>query len=230
MRAPKRIHDVSINAPPETTCTLPLRFYTVWAISGTNTTAAVTISAGQAADSTGVKYLNGPGHSWSVANGNAANGYQGGTTLPNGTTILFFECWGASGYCSFASTSLTPTLPTGYNTYYRRVFSLLTNSSGALPAVAPTEVYGGSMPVWLPAQITDINAATPTTATRTLYTLSVPTGIKVQVLGRSPANAFGNGVTGIYTSPDETDVAPSASNIYIPIPPMTKDIAVLPLL
>jgi hypothetical protein len=95
------------------------------AISGTHTTAAVTISSGQATDSTNAAYITCAGYSWAVSNGNAINGYAGGTTLPNSSTIHFFICNGASGTGSFASTSLTPTFPTGYNTYTRRVFSLL---------------------------------------------------------------------------------------------------------
>lgn len=184
------------------------------AISGTNTTAAVTISSGQAADSTGAKLLVGPGHSWAVSNGNAANGYQGGTTLPNSSTIHFFECFGSSGYCSFASTSLTPTLPTGYNSNYRRIFSIQTNGSGALIPINAVEGAGGSMIAWLVTQVADVNGATPTTANRTLYALSVPSGIKVQPFIRASGAALNNGTSGIFTSPDETDVAPAAFNVY----------------
>lgn len=180
------------------------------AISGTNTTAAVTISSGQATDSSGVRLLNSPGHSWLVGNGNAANGYQGGTTLPNSTTIHFFECLGGSGYCSFASTSLAPTLPAGY-AYYRRIFSLLTNSSGALNVVSPIETAGGAMLAWLATQVADINGVTPSTASRTLYTLSVPQGIKVQVMGRLYSTTISGGQMILLTSPDETDVAPSST-------------------
>ena len=82
------------------------------AIIGTSTTAAINISAGQASDSTNVTQLVGAsGFSWGVGNGNAANGYQGGTTLPNSSTIHVFICGGTSGTCSFGSTSTTPTAP-----------------------------------------------------------------------------------------------------------------------
>lgn len=86
------------------------------AISGTSTTAAVTISSGAASDSTTAIELIGSGYSWAVSNGDAANGYQGGTTLPNSSTIHFFLCNGGSGTTSFASTSLTPSCPSGYAT------------------------------------------------------------------------------------------------------------------
>lgn len=114
-----------------------------------NITAAITISKGQASDSTLAALLAISGNtSWAVSNGNAINGYAGGTTLPNSSTIHFFICSGTSGVGTFASTSLTPTFPTGYTTYNRRIFSLMTNSSGSLLAnMAGTELDGGALQI-----------------------------------------------------------------------------------
>lgn len=172
-----------------------------------NISASMTITAGQATDSTNAATIAGGSFSWNITNGNAINGYQGGTTLPNSSTIHFFACTGASGTGSFASTSLTPTLPSGYSTCYRRIFLLITNSSGVLTAGVPLETDGGSMLYWLSTQVLDISTSALGSASRTLYTLSVPAGIKVAVYGRATGwTLSGNSV--LFTSGDESDVAP----------------------
>lgn len=142
-----------------------------------NTVSSMTISAGQAADSTNAVYITGGTFSWNITNGNAINGYQGGTTIPNSSTIHFFVCTGGSGTGSFASTSLTPTLPSGYNTSYRRIFSLRSNSSGVLLAGAATEIEGGGYKYALTTAVLDQNA-TSANGTPSLTTItSVPTGL-----------------------------------------------------
>lgn len=184
-------------------------------IAGTSTTATLTVTAGSAADSTNVQRLSLGSTSWAVTNGNAANGYQGGATLPNSSTIHFFIMFGTSGTASFASLSATaPTLPSGY-TLFRRIFSLKTTAAGALIPGTAIEDAGGAMIFYLTTQVLDINATT-TTANRTLAVLSVPLGIKVQPLGRGGlTTATSSGM--IFTSPDETDVAPSAgTNSAVP--------------
>jgi hypothetical protein len=178
-------------------------------IAGTSTSASLTVATGKAVDSTAVNILNlALAASWSVSNGNAINGYQGGTTLPNSSTIHFFICSGVTGTGVFASLSLTPTLPTGYGTYFRRIFSLVTTSGGAPIPFTAIETTGGSMTAWLATQTLDINA-TASTANRTLYSMNVPSGLRMQWVGRaySIANAA---VSILITSPDEVDVAPSA--------------------
>lgn len=181
-------------------------------ISGTSTTASLTISSGFASDKTRVAGLGGSGFSWSVTNGNAANGYAGGTTLPNSSTIHFYvmatssdTTWSAS----FASTSITPTLPGSY-VYYRRIFSLLTNGSGALINVATNEINGGGlMSYFSTAGSLDVNVSNLGT-TRTLYTLSVPSGVKVLPMIRCRDGGPNPSVISI-TSPDEADAAPNPS-------------------
>lgn len=181
------------------------------AIAGTSTTASLTIATGKAVDTTGVVILNlSVAASWSVANGNAINGYQGGTTLPNSSTIHFFICSGASGTGTFASLSLTPTLPVGYAVNYRRIFSLVTTAGGAPIPFTAVETMGGSMLAYLTTQTLDISAVTMTTANRTLYSMNVPSGIKVLWLGRLTVPA-GTASSFMATSPDETDVAVSTT-------------------
>jgi hypothetical protein len=177
-------------------------------MTGTHTTATMSVSAGQAADSTNAVYITGAGYSWAVSNGNAINGYQGGTTLPNSSTIHMYLCTGASGTGTFASTSLTPTLPTGYAVSYRRIFSFNTNSSGAPLPYKAFEAEGGSLICYLTTQLLDISTTT-LGASQTLYTLTVPTGIKVNPIMRF-MGASASSHTVIITSGDETDVAPSA--------------------
>jgi hypothetical protein len=173
----------------------------------TNTSCACNVTAGQAADSTNTVYITSSVLTWNVVNGNAIGGYQGGTTLPNSTTIHFFVCQGASGIGTFASLSESaPTLPSGYNTSFRRVFSLNTNASGVLLAGTPIEISGGAVLYWLATQILDISVTNQST-TKVLYTLSAPAGIKVQPLYR--ANSATNSQAIILTSGDETDIAPT---------------------
>ena len=183
-------------------------------ISGSNTTAAVTISSGQAADSTNASYIACAGYSWAVSNGNAINGYAGGTTLPNSSTIHFFLCTGGSGTGIFASTSLTPTFPTGYATYTRRIFSLTTNGSGALIGGTPIEISGGAMAFYLSTQVLDANEVLIGTS-RSMVTLSVPTGIKLQPLIRAQDHSL-NPI--LLTAGDESDVAVPATANFNTVP------------
>jgi hypothetical protein len=179
-------------------------------IAGAASTATVSVGSGRCADSTNIATLVSAGYSWAVANGNAANGHQGGTTLPNSSTIHMFICYGASGTCSFAHTATTPTPPSGYNTYYRRIGSFLTNSSGAPLPYSSIEVEGGAVLNWLTTQILDISTTTQSTS-RIAYALSVPGGIMVNPKYRLNMTTP-NAASIIATSGDETDVAPSAYN------------------
>lgn len=180
-------------------------------ITGTSTTASLTVSAGSAADSGNTTSISkATTTSWAVSNGNAINGYQGGTTLPNSATIHFFICTGGSGTGVFAHNGLTPTPPAGYNTSYRRIFSLKTNSSGALLGGTAIEVEGGGMLFYLTTQILDISSSSVGT-TRTLFTVTTPDGIRTELLFRTIHNTNASSI--IFTSGDETDVAPSAANV-----------------
>ncbi len=173
------------------------------------TTAAITVTPGQAADSSGAAFIaKATNTSWAVSNGNAINGYQGGTTLPNSSTIHFFACSGGSGTGVFASTSLTPTLPSGYNTYYRRIFSCKTTGAGALVPYVPAEIGGGAILCNLTTQTYD--GISSTTTAQLVAPSPLPTGIKLKARLRaiSATNSY-QGV--LITSPDETDVAPSIS-------------------
>lgn len=177
-------------------------------ITGTSTTASLSISAGQATDSTNVSTFSGGTFSWAVSNGNAVNGYQGGATLPNSATIHMFviatnadTTWSAS----FASTSLTPTLPGSY-TKYRNIGDFNTGVGGAPLPFTSIEIFGGATVNYLATQVQDVNVSNLGNA-RTNYTLSVPAGKRVQPLVR-----FGTVTSNfvIILSGDENDVTPTA--------------------
>lgn len=180
-------------------------------ISGSSTSAAVTISSGLASDSSGSVLMNGAGYSWLVSNGNAINGYSGGTTLPNSSTIHFYLCQGSSGLGVYAIPNSSYPLaassaPTGYTSYVRRIFSINTDSSGNPIPYIPTEAEGGSLINWLVTQLLDVS--TTLSATASLFSLTVPSGIKVEPIGRY-AGAANSSNWLIVTSGDETDVAPN---------------------
>jgi hypothetical protein len=181
-------------------------------IAGTHTTASFNISAGGCADLTGAAYLSVSSTlSWKASNGNAINGTDASSsTLANSTTYHVFVCKGASGTGSFVSASLTPTFPTGYNTYSRRIGSFTTTSAGAPVPYTSIETYGGATRNYLTTQVLDQGAAAVTTSARTLYTLgSIPTGVKMRPIGRWLSYGAATSQF-IVTSPDETDVAPAS--------------------
>ncbi len=147
-------------------------------IAGTNTTASLTLSAGQTTDSTNAEIITKASTtSWAVSNGNAANGYQGGTTLPNSDTIHIFIISGSSGVASFAHNGLTPTLPSGYSVY-KRVASFNTTGAGAPIPYITVEGAGGTMRCLLTTMTGQTISVTTSDA---LYTLTgMPTDIRVR--------------------------------------------------
>ena len=186
--------------------------YPVGIAGNTSTNATLSLNSGQATDSTGAVTLNfSSANNWSVTNGNAVDGYQGGTTLPNSSTIHFYviaKSTDTTWTHSFASTSLSPSLPATY-TYYRRMFSMTTNSSGALNYAGgqAVEVEGGSLTIYMDTAKTDI-AVTNLGAANTSYTLTVPTGKVMKPLFR--CNTPTNGSSILLFSGQESPVAPSA--------------------
>lgn len=179
-------------------------------MTGTSTTAAMTVSGFTATDTTAAVQIVSGSLSWAVSNGNAANGYAGGATLPNSSTIHMYACKGSSGVCLYASTTFgmaAASAPVGYNSYVRRLFSFNTTSAGAPVGYTAIEVEGGGYHAMLSTQVTDL-ATSSIPITRTFYTLTVPQGIRVTALIRFPFNNY----TLIISSPDEPDVAPVSYN------------------
>lgn len=184
------------------------------AITGNHTTAAISVGAGLAVDSTNAAYIASAGYSWLASNGNAINGTDASSsTLANSTTYHMFLCSGASGTGTFCSASLTPTLPTGYAVSKRRIGSFLTDSSGNPLPYTSIEKEGGAVLNYLTTQIQDIAVTSLVATSRTLFALSVPTGIKVQPIIRVASNS---GSPILITSPDESDVAAPGSGATVP--------------
>lgn len=179
-------------------------------IAGNLTTATMTVTAGSGSDQGNTTNLNWGAQSWAASNGNAANGYAGGTTLPVSQTVHMYICKGTSGYCSFASTvlSMSPaSAPAGYQQYVRRVGSFYTTGVGPI-SFSTVEREAGSIQCFLAANVQDMsNVAIP--LTRQLYALSVPAGgLRVRPMFRTEQSAAGTSFVSI-GSPDEQDLAPN---------------------
>lgn len=179
-------------------------------MTGTKTTAHINTGPGNCADSTNSVYLTSVGYGWDASTGNAINGTDApSSTLANSTTYHMFLCNGGSGTGVFASASLTPTFPTGYTTYNRRIFSFNTGATGSPLPYTAIEESGGGLICYLTTQVLDISAVAVGT-TQVVKTLaSVPSGIKIEWLYRIQST---DSVTAslIITSGDETNVAPPA--------------------
>ena len=173
-------------------------------ITGNSTTASLTSTVGTCVDSTNATIITAPSINWAVSNGNAINGYQGGSTLPNSSSIHFFVCKGASGVGLFAHTSLSPSIPAGFNTNFRRVFSLRTDSSGNLLQGQSVETEGGAFVLYLTVPILDFSGTVSTTSS--LQTISVPLALNFSPIARYWTSGS-NTSSIMITSPLETDLA-----------------------
>lgn len=177
------------------------------AITGSSTTATLSVAIGQATNSINTAYITSAGYSWAVSNGNVINGSDAsGSTLANSTTYHVFLCSGGTGTGTFVSASLTPTFPTGYTTSSRRVGSFTTDVAGNPNPYNSISVMGGGTLNYLVTMSEDVNNSITTTAS-ILRIGSVPSGVRMQAIGRIYMSATNL----MISSPDETDVAPSAS-------------------
>ena len=157
------------------------------AMTGTNTTASITVSASTATDITATVGISYAGGTWAVSNGNAINGYSGGATLPNSSTINVYLCKGGSGTGLYASTVFglsAGSAPTGYTSYIRRLFSFTTDVAGSPIGYTAFESSGGGYIAYLKAAIHDVNAVT-IPLSKTNYSVSVPSGMRVQYIARA---------------------------------------------
>jgi len=114
----------------------------------------------------------------------------------------------------FSLSPTSPTLPTNY-TLSRRIGSMKTNGSSQWTSFTQT----GDAFVWA-ASVTDVSAGTPSTGSRTLQALTVPTGIVVSATFRGLVNTGGGSAfTLLFTSPQENDQATSTTgmaDLYAP--------------
>ncbi len=131
-----------------------------------------------------------------------ANGLDAGS-LAAATWYHAFAISKAGGAAPalLASTNLgSPTLPSGY-TLKRRIGSFRTDGSSHILAFS----QNGDEFLWA-AAVADVNVANLGT-TATLFTLTVPTGVKVNALLRAFALTAAVGTLVLLTSPDENSVA-----------------------
>jgi hypothetical protein len=100
---------------------------------------------------------------------------------------------------------LAPTPPAGYNSYYRRIFSLRTSATGALLLGVAIEGPGGSYWFLLATHLTDYTGSPVSGAARTTVALTVPDGIKTQPLVKPYAAATASAYGAWLSSLDEPD-------------------------
>jgi hypothetical protein len=183
------------------------------AMSGTNTTASITVNTCICSAEGVLLYSYFGGGTVAVANGANPNGYAGGATLPNSSTVHVYLCKGTSGYCLWMSTTFSisaaglslPGSMSGYAQNVRRLFSFNTNSSGAPIAYTARETNGGGYWASYAGIVEDMGAVSVGTS-RTFYAMTVPTGIDMEWQGTFFSSTASQAV--VITSPYEPDYAP----------------------
>lgn len=141
---------------------------------------------------------------WASGTGNG--GLDTGTVANSTWYSVFAINNGTSVDCLFSTSATSPSMPSGY-TYKRRIGSFLTDASAHI--LAYTQV--GSKFLWS-APPTDVNSTSLSTSA-VAYTLTVPTGVKVDA--EFMAFATTSAVTAVLiSSPDVPDIAPDTNSIF----------------
>ncbi len=148
---------------------------------------------------------------WAV--GDAAGGLFSGATL-NADSVyhLFIIRLTADGSldAGFDDNISATNIPAGYSSF-KRIGSVLTDSSSNIIAFVADEISGGGLEVkWVDPPL-DLSAVTSTTAA--LVTLQVPTGIKVKAHMNVTLFRSGGGAPTVtyLSSPDQNDEVPSVT-------------------
>jgi hypothetical protein len=176
---------------------------------------SIDISAGVCVDSTNGYFIQlpaivkGVSGLWGAGSGNVAMG--NGLTITASTWYHVFAIINAGAADIYFDTSVTAANKPAGTTAFRRIGSFLTDASAH---IFPFSQYGDEF-LWL-AAVNDINTATLGTSP-TLFTLSVPPGVKVHARIRGSADNAAAGISVSISSPDETAAGPmiarSASNV-----------------
>ena len=193
--------------------------------NGTSPNTGIDISTGECRDSTAVenivlssaltKSVSGP-----FAAGTGQPGLLGGTLPPGANaTLHVLVIKGASGVdIGFhdSPTIALASLPSGYDKYYRRIGSILTDGSNNIRGF----LQNGDRFLYKLPDLSIRNATISTSGT--LLSLKVPSGIKVRPLIRGVYGAAVDGKDWSFYDPDQTGVpaltpspSPSTSE-YIP--------------
>ena len=175
--------------------------------NGSDASNDIDISAGACKDSTNAYALFGSAMTKRLDASWTAGTNQGGLDTGSEANSTWYHVWAIlkdSDYSVdylFSTSATAPTMPSGY-TYKRRLGSIYNDSSGN---IKPFSQYGDEF-LWKDP-VLDLNGAT-LGSSASLWTLSVPTGVKVMIaLSLGATSASSN--YGVLTCPDQTDVAPS---------------------
>jgi hypothetical protein len=165
---------------------------------GTSPNTVIDVAAGTAMDDTSQALIVAGAGSINFAT-TGAGGLDVGTVAVNS----WYHCYvimKADGTVSWlASTSLTPTMPSGY-TYKRRIGSVSTQGAAVLiPFKQTGDIFIA------PTSTHDLSSVHPPTASRSFVTLWVPRGVKVTALFRADITDPTSQTAVVFTSPDETD-------------------------
>jgi hypothetical protein len=181
-------------------------------LSTAGSSGTMSIAAGVANDSTNTVLMNLASAiskttaSWAVGTGNGGldTGSIAGSTWYHVYEIERVDTGVVDVVFSLSASA--PTLPTNY-TIYRRIGSMLTDGSNHW--VLFTQI--GNRFIWS-VSTQDINTSTLST-TATLFALTVPSGVNVTALLRINAGNAGGGIAVLFSSPSESDQAPSTSGL-----------------
>lgn len=193
---------------------LPINGLATSNITGSSTTASMTVGSGGCSNNLGTQsILSNSNINWAVSNGNAANGYQGGTTLPSSASLYMYLIWGASGIATFVSGAInTPTLPSGYS-YFRLIFPFTTDSSGNPIPFSSYEGAGGSLICSYATVVVEPTVFPVPAANRILVNVTVPLGLQLEWRGRGATAQLGGtpGENTLITSPGDPDTPATAT-------------------
>lgn len=177
-------------------------------LSTAGASATFGVSAGEAADSTGVDLMvlvsafTKTTSAWAVGTGNGA--LDTSTIAVSSWYSVFLIKRPDTGVVDvlISLSATAPTLPAGY-TLFRRIGSMKTTAASQWAAF----VQEGDEFLWS-VSVGDVNVTTLST-TATLFTLSVPTGVKVIAqFSIMTDRVVANGTQSVYiTSPDQSDEA-----------------------
>lgn len=178
-----------------------------------NSTTVIGIGAGQAADSNNAvvitlgAFTKSTSGAWAAGSG--ANGMGNGLTIVASTWYHVCAAIISGTADAFIDTSVTCANPPASTTAVRRIGSFLTDGSSHI-----VSFFTEDDSVFWTTGVIDV-AVTNLGTTAALYTLSVPTGVKVRPIMRAIEQA--TSVAVIVTSPDETDQAPNTTTGAAPI-------------
>lgn len=180
-------------------------------LSTAGASATFAVSAGVAVDSTNAGFMklaaaiSKTTASWAVGTGNGAldTGAIANSTWYHVHEIKRTDTGVVDVLVSLSATA--PTMPTSY-TLFRRIGSMKTNGSAQWIKF----IQDGDLFQW-DVGVLDANAATLSTVSRTLITLSVPTGVAVTAMLGIEAISSANNNAVFLTDPAVTDTAASLS-------------------